>query len=114
MKVNNFPAVPFDKGVGFYPVEKNEDYERVNDILAGSQFEAVNFTFGDGRSNAKELFLADKDCMNPALKKLCSNGRVSEGLWKSRESSGGQYAGFDGFARVYKTDNPVRAFAKHA
>ena len=42
LKVNKLLAVPFDRGVGFCLMEKNEYYEKVNDIPAGLQFEAVN------------------------------------------------------------------------
>ena len=101
---NELIAVPFDKGIGIC-IMKSVDYEsKLKDIISLAQFEKVL----PKRRNEKHPVIKEEERIVSVLKKLKSEGKITEQLYEKLKPIGSQPPRLYGLAKVHKSNVPVR------
>ena len=101
LKSNGLVAVPYEKGVGFCVIKKDTYENKLSDTLDSNQFSKSK-----GTSDAIVLKI-ERD-INKELLAMRKKDEISESLYTSMRSTGGQPARLYGLAKVHKVNTPLR------
>ena len=98
LKKNDLLAVPFNKGCGFYVMEKSSYQEKLDKMLLAYQFQPVP---SNDRKNAKDICVKEEDRINSSLLELMKSGAISDTFYQQCRSVDGQPARLYGQVKVH-------------
>ena len=100
----NLLAVPFDKGIGIFVIQKETYNSRLNDIINLPQF----LNEEQKRKNEKNPVLKEEERIVRILKKLKDESKINASLFEMLKSTGSQPPQLYGLAKVHKVATPLR------
>ena len=104
LKNHDLVAVPFDKGIGFCVMHRQNYNSKLDPIIDLPQFIKVE----EKRKNAKHPILKEEDRVVSVLMDLKKKGKISEELLSELRPTGSQPPRLYGLAKVHKDGTPLR------